>query len=343
MSSSNKINYSVRVNKSIERKIIAEGISNVISKLELTYQYIGFGSLWFTDFIYFHKALKIDDMTSIERDPIIFERANYNKPFSCIKLIRGDSSDVLQAALLDNSKPAVIWLDYDDNVFHCSSYLADVDSIVNHCGHGSIVIVTMNVVNNTVRDLKRKSESTSEPNEWVNRVREMLRNTFGMVDIEVKANSQFTSQEKFIKLIDPFFLETIKNSLYGSGGKKAAFKIFDFSYADNAEMVTKGFLILDVDKKQDWEKIQPLKSKYFINDETFRIDAPILTTREKYSIDKTLPSSNIEEFIISAGTHADDATSLNAEKLGFPVNIQTLRSYSELYKYYPTFTEILLS
>ncbi|MBT1688104.1 O-methyltransferase [Dawidia soli] len=342
MSSSNSINYSIRVNKSIERKIMSEGISNVMSKFDITYRYIGFGSLWFVDFIHFHKTLKIHDMVSIEKDRIVYDRADYNKPFSCIDLVSGESAAVLQDILSKSDMPSIIWLDYDASVYQCSSYQADVDNIVNYSKNGSLLIVTMNVgVSHGVREMKRQAAATTEPESWVPKVTGMLRNTFGLVNMESVSGRMLTNQDRFPTLVKPYFEETIQNSIYNSGNHKVCTKIFDMAYSDGAEMLTQGFILLDSDKNADIDKLTPFKSPYFLNEETFRISAPILTSREKYEIDKRLPSNDIEAFIREAGTtDHENETYLAKEKLGFPLSVKTLRGYSQLYRYYPTFSEI---
>jgi hypothetical protein len=344
MSSSNRINYSIRVNKAIERKIIAEGVSLVRSKLGLEYNYIGFGSLWFSDFVYFHKILNISQMSSIERDDIVFERAKFNKPFSCIKMHLGESKDKLAEILAASPTPTLIWLDYDDSVFNCGSYLEDVSTIVSHAKSGSIFIVSMNAHNQQAKDFKNNAPKDSNPEDWKTKTKLALKNVFGNVDIESVHDNQLTNSTKFIPFVSSLFSETIKNSIYASGNTKEHFKIFDFSYADGAEMITQGFLILDTADTASFTLLEPLRNHYFINDNQFRISAPTLTAKEKYILDQRLPHTNIENLITTTGEFLHDNKSyLKASELGFPLLIDSLRGYSQLYKFYPTFSEILSS
>jgi hypothetical protein len=57
-----KINYSLRPAKSIERKMLCDAFRRLsaFGKVE-NYQYIGFGSTYFSDFSLFHKALGISN------------------------------------------------------------------------------------------------------------------------------------------------------------------------------------------------------------------------------------------------------------------------------------------
>jgi len=317
---------------------MAEGIGGIISKLGINYSYIGFGSLWFTDFIHFHKFLNIQQMFSIERDKIIYDRAFYNKPYSCIQLFHGESTEKIEKILSECKIPSISWLDYDNSIFSCNSFVPDVGTIVTMSQNASILIVTMNVNNKIVKDLR---DNPATP-DWKDRVKKMIKGTFGNVNIDGHPNNYFTNQEKFIEFVNPLFFQTIQNSIYNSGNKKVCYKIFDFSYADNAEMVTQGFIIFDEDKDKEIEKLNEMKSNYFLNESCFRIEAPVLTVREKNSIDKNMPSQNITQFITDNGYFEHETEDyLRPERFGFPINLNTLKSYSELYKFYPTYFEIM--
>ena len=92
MASSDHVNFSLRPNKAVERKIVFEILSTVSSFFNLPeYRYLGLGSVWFVDFVMAHKILDISDMVSIESDEILAARAEFNKPFGCITVIQGDS------------------------------------------------------------------------------------------------------------------------------------------------------------------------------------------------------------------------------------------------------------
>ncbi len=73
MASFDLINYSLRPNKTIQRSLVFESISLLTGHIDLgELVYIGFGSIWFTDFQTAHKDLKIKDLISIEGDDIGF-------------------------------------------------------------------------------------------------------------------------------------------------------------------------------------------------------------------------------------------------------------------------------
>src|SRR6266513_629431 len=110
-----KLNYSTRPNKNVERKLFVKLLRAIGGTGQFNvreYQYIGFGSIWFVDFSLFHRALGITDMVSVEKEASREQRLRFNKPFECIKLVLNEYSDAF--ADLDWTKRSVVWLDFDD-------------------------------------------------------------------------------------------------------------------------------------------------------------------------------------------------------------------------------------
>jgi hypothetical protein len=110
-----KLNYSIRPNKNVERKLIVKLLATIGASGEFDikdYRYIGLGSIWFTDFSLFHRVLGIDDMISIEKEASREQRLRFNKPFECIKLILREYSEAFVD--LDWEKRSIVWLDFDD-------------------------------------------------------------------------------------------------------------------------------------------------------------------------------------------------------------------------------------
>ena len=80
ISSFEKINYMLRPMKQIERKITIEILQELQEKISNfdNYRYIGMGSIYYYDYILFHKYLKIDKYTSIDNKPTP-NRFRFNK------------------------------------------------------------------------------------------------------------------------------------------------------------------------------------------------------------------------------------------------------------------------
>src|SRR5205085_7213062 len=118
MPSFDSVNYSLRPNKTIQRLLVFDGLGDC--KRLMPWQdaaYIGFGSIWFTDFLLAHKRLGVGRMISIESDEIGFRRATYNRPYSSVEVLLGKSFDVVPGFYEDadmNDRPWLAWFDYDD-------------------------------------------------------------------------------------------------------------------------------------------------------------------------------------------------------------------------------------
>ena len=110
MNSYEKINYALRPNKNVERKLILECFNTLKAKFNIeAYRYIGLGSVWFSDFILFHKFANLKKMISIEISSK--NRFDFNSPFSCVKVKLGKTTQVLPT--LPYRDPTICWLDYD--------------------------------------------------------------------------------------------------------------------------------------------------------------------------------------------------------------------------------------
>ena len=98
-----------RPKKQIERKMLIEFLQNIQHKLNINlseYQYIGLGSIYYYDFILFHKYLNISDMISLD-DKDYPKRFEFNKPFDFIEYKNISTSEFLPNNELD--KKLFIW------------------------------------------------------------------------------------------------------------------------------------------------------------------------------------------------------------------------------------------
>ena len=109
MSSFRRIDYSIRPAKHAERRMLCDIFRRLrpFGRIE-DYIYIGFGSVWFSDFSLFHRALGVKKMLSIEHAADAQARIEENKPFN-IPVDYRSSADVLPD--LDWSSRMFLWLD----------------------------------------------------------------------------------------------------------------------------------------------------------------------------------------------------------------------------------------
>ena len=151
----NKINYMLRPNKTVERKLIVETVAALKPHFDLTaYRYIGFGSMWFVDFILMHKYLQISEMFSIE-NPDNAKRADFNRPYGCITVMDAESSEALPCLDLNDNRD-IIWLDYEDGLD--GPALNDIKTVCESARSGTVLIVTVNASLERLKIMYRQDE-----------------------------------------------------------------------------------------------------------------------------------------------------------------------------------------
>lgn len=331
-SSFEKINYNLRPNKCIERKMMAEALNRLCFIDHLNkYRYIGFGSPYFADFIVFHKSLGITDLISIEKEESKKNRFEFNIPYAGIQMHYGLSSTVLPNLQLD-SKKNIVWLDYDDKV---SDFMfADTDSFFINAMPGSFFILSVNVEEDFMQisaDEEGKKMTLKEYrlSQLIDRVgKARIPNEFMEVNMNTKNLSAVTYE---------MINRQITTSLISRNGKSAnpiEYKqVFNFIYKDNATILTIGGIIFDKLQKPQVEKMRFEELSYTKdNNENYKIHSPNLTIREIKALDKALPDMLEEK----------DGKFISKKLQNIPLIPTDIKNYAKVYRYYPNFSEITL-
>lgn len=319
------INYMFRPKKQIERKIIIEILQELEKEISLSkYLYIGFGSIYYYDFILFHKMLNINRLLSID-DKSTIKRFNFNKPYDFITFNNEISTDFLNE--YGWKKNSVLWLDYDNKLKDI--VLSDIKIIAKNCKKKDFLIITVNAYCGNVGDERDQA-------------REDFYNKF-----RIYMSPKYHDKKYYTPKCFPYLLqEVILNYLMTmSEYRDINFcKLFSFSYKDGSPMFTIGG-IFDDDKKlcsRKWD------NKFISTDEEVKdINVPILTHCEKFHID-----SHIEKLkrkikkIENKNKDGDlclieeEMTEMINKALPFELgSFYDLKNYIEFYRYYPQYYE----
>jgi hypothetical protein len=313
MASFDVVNYSLRPSKSIQRQLVFEGVGKLNHHLDFKRMaYVGFGSIWFTDFVLAHRLLGIDDMVSIESSDVGFQRAVFNSPYATVTVKHGLSSDVIPKLYQDPimaGRPWLVWLDYDyefnENV------KSDVTSLIENAPANSILLVTFNG-----HEMKY-GKAQDRP--------ERIRQLFGAA-VPDDLSKAACKEERLQDNLADFAIAAIQsnaNDLARPGGFVPAFRLI---YRDNAPMITVGGILpakgaariaIDVVAAPDW-RCKPSKP----------IIAPHLTIREAVVLQSQLPSAK-----------PLDRNAVRA--LGFDLEDEQLEAFSTYYRHYPAFAQIV--
>lgn len=313
--------YRLRPAKSIERKMLAESFSRLFTfGKPSSYQYVGFGHIWFNDFILFHKALGFDKMFSIEKDEDLEKRLKFNCPLNCIKLKFGHSNTILPT--LNWKNKTVLWLDYECGLN--SEVLSDISLVSSQMSSGSILIISVNAEPGSYKarkedDPDQKKISGLKIMVGENRVPNYVTNDADMNGWKTAeiCRDIFTNEVE----------ETLKirnGAIVDSPNKFGYQQLFNFTYKDGARMATFGGMIFQ-------QKDSSLVSKcafdhfdfYRPGSEPYLINPPLLTFREIHALEKLVHSEKKE-----------------TKKI--PIEQDKIDEYVKLHRYFPTFaiTEI---
>lgn len=320
-----KINYSLRPAKSIERKMILQFFFRLtpfdfIEK----YHYIGFGSIYYSDFILFHKQLNIKKMSSIE-----FERnesrARFNLPYNCINLCAGSANKMLPSLITENEKN-IVWLDYDSPLSNCA--LDDIQTFSGKASSGSILLITVNA------NADNNECIQSDFDELFKFRKEELIKRISKSKIPSAIKSQELGQKNICKIygkiIHNEISETLnkRNKALGENDKIVYKQIINYNYSDGAKMMTLGFIFY---KKEDEQKFIDCKfnelTTYSGDENEVTINAPKLTTDEIRVLNKILPKR--------------EGTPYEVSEIKNKSFTDAAEEYSEVYQFFPQFSESL--
>lgn len=327
MASGDVINYSIRPAKTVERKIIRDLFSKLTAFKSLSdYKYIGFGSKYFSDFKLFHKDLHINDMVSIEADKEYSEKYKFNKPFDCIDLRFGLSTDVLVE--LNYDKPYICWLDYDYAIKQ--SVLDDIDILLENLENnsGSVISMSLNVRPYKHQALKEefKSINGSHQELLIQKFGNLVESQFVPIIIPKQGLKKASTISEIIRQI---LVNKINNKINFINSAlepqdKWHFKqIFNFLYSDGAEMATWGWVFYKESEHSKYDLCDfPSVDFHSSNEIAYEIIIPNFTIKE---VNKLLECMPLKKPIDLARLPANIYMEADVEE------------FSKIYKYYPSF------
>ncbi|MFA7254673.1 MAG: O-methyltransferase [Candidatus Omnitrophota bacterium] len=320
MLSFEKFNYWYRPAKQIERRLIIDALLRLSECGDYpisAYTYFGFGSIYYVDFVMFHKYLSIKKMICCESENIP-KRMKFNKPYRFISLKMNKASDVIP--YLAFSSKYFVWLDYEKTLD--KEVLEDVSQLCRSLRPGSILLITMDAdEDRSPEEIEDELLSQSE--------RRKQKLEYYQANFQRFTKTPIINQSLDEPRLPKFFSEVvysrIEEVLAGRGGVNF-FPLFNFLYADNAQMLTLGGII-DGDEGAARLQTSGIYGHDFIRRryQSLKITAPPLTLRERYWLDKKIGHQ------------------LRNNRLPFELRRRgSLKSYAKFYKHYPIFSEILV-
>lgn len=328
-SSYRTVNYSTRLSKAIERRMICDAVKRMypFERIE-NYRYVGMGSIYFSDFVMMHRQLGITKMVSVERNT--YEKAAFenNLPHNCIELHFKPTGNVLPELPWDDR--SVVWLDYDGRLDE--SVLSDIGTVCANARSGSLLIVTVNAqpepeLGDEAR--QRFEEAHQIPYTLADYRLKQLEEALGeLVPPETdgkglrKDGLALISRKLIVAKV--FDCLAVRNLALGEEVKLKFRQIFNFHYKDNALMLTVGGIIHEASEQAQMNNCA-FEDLDFVRDGQvpFSIEAPCLTLKEIRDLNAQLPKT--DKLPVIPG-----------------VSEKEIQKFVKLYRYYPVFTEALV-
>jgi len=303
-----KVHYELRPAKQVERRMLVDALQILsLSDFQIRdYQYTGMGSIYFIDFILFHRALGVSKMLSVEYSTNVAKRVEFNRPFKCVNLQIAPIGDVIPT--LSGSLKHILWLDYDAPL--SATHLQDVSLAGTYLTTGSILLVTV--------DAEPPTES-DEPADWRNYFSEQAGEYF---DAKLK-NGDFAQSKLPARSV-----ELIERALQGGmvGRTNIDFiPLFNFVYQDGHKMLTMGGMIGTQEDRDRIAKSALSRCTYYRDDlklEPCVITVPRLTRKERQYLDQFMPCE--DRWI------PDD----------FELKHDDVLAYRDIYRYCPAYAEL---
>lgn len=316
MAAFNFINYSIRPSKSVQRQIVFDRLSDLESTLGLcNATYIGFGSIWFTDFVLAHTKININRMISIEEDAVGYKRAKFNKPYSTVAVRKGHSNEIIPKLVKIKklcAKPWVVWLDFDCELK--SSVVEDMQTLVENAPANSVLVFTLNA---------RPSKYGRKPNGRLMYLQDALGSVvpddLSSEKLKEESGMQLTLADLSLKFMQSVAAEVARPESFVPA--------FMLPYMDGAPMVTFGGILPSEECEDEIRKVVGYKS--WSGKTKRQINVPHLTVKETLEIQSLLPTDH-------------PITRTQIRQLGFDLTRLEIALFQKYYKQYPSFAQVVL-
>jgi len=283
------------------------------------YRYVGFGSVWFSDFILFHRAIGIRHMLSIEKSVTSRDRFEANKPFN-IDVDYRPSSAVLPEMSYDRRQ--FIWLDYDDPI--TVDMLRDVATVASHARSGSVLAVSVQChavpdISEAEREASKDPLAASAEERFKARMGDRVPSDLSRAQLKSWPLGEL-SRRLFTSEIEI----SLEKRRLASPSNALHFKpICEFEYEDGAKMTTMVGVFFDPGEEDRLDACRFDQLEFLANaGGAIYIPTPKMTVKEFRYLEKQLP--------LPPGRELD---------LGF-IPRGEAGDFAKMYRYFPNFAVV---
>ena len=314
-----RVHYELRPAKQVERHMLVDALHHLAASgfPIREYQYTGMGSVYFVDFMLFHRALGLQRMLSVEHDPNARRRVEFNKPYEFVQTHIGEVGGVIPD--LDPTARHILWLDYDSILQ--ASHLQDSALATAHLLPGSIVLVTVDTGPPGEGVSLTGAASSNGAREW----RDYYVSVAGQYLGADPPLGEF-AREKLPAANARALLGALRDGLVGRPGLRFM-QLFCFQYADGARMLSVGGMVVSTAEERRVRGSALMAAPYVrtdLRDGPYEIRVPRITRKERIYLDSHMPCPD------------------DWRPRAFELKKEDAQAYREVYRFYPNYAELLL-
>jgi len=308
------ISYDLRPAKQSERRIILELLQTAgdCGIPVSSYRYVGMGANRFYDFLLIHKYLGISGMVSLEHDPKMYKRAEYNCPYDFIDIQNKGSSDFLSTDNFEDG--SVVWFDYDGGIG--PNITQDIADLGTKLKLNDFCFVT--VYAGPPRLIEKFNDQESY--EWIT-------DTFGILAGDVKIED--VQKSNFSLAVHKIVMAAFQNA-FSTRRDGQFFPFLQIEYSDSVKMLTIGGSLLATGQKSDIRKKIQDRMPFLMGKEPkkYKIRSLNLTDKERFLFDR-------------ASTKNDRRCSERRQLKSFGFKDSEITAYGDILRYMPRYVETI--
>jgi hypothetical protein len=311
-----RVHYEFRPAKQVERRMMIHAFHHLMTCgfAINNYRYTGLGSIYFIDFIMFHRYLGIKRFLSVEESSNVAKRIDFNKPFACVNVAVGDVIEHIPHLSPDIQH--ILWLDYDHLL--TGDVLDAVCMASIQLSPASIFIVTVDA---EPPGCPQDGPTKWNPNVWrdyfVQEAEQYLWAKSTVADF---------AREKLLQ-VNARLIDCAISKALVARPEVMFLPLFNFTYADGHRMLSLGGMIGTKEherqlKSLDYKTLCFLRKS--LTGRPYEIIVPKVTRKERLYLDHEMPCED------------------NWTPTDFELSSSEVAAYRRIYQYYPAYTEMLL-
>jgi hypothetical protein len=290
------------------------------------YTYVGLGGPFLEDFRLIHSRLGITKMISVEAEEAVHKRQLFNRPVPCVDCKHATLEEFIDAT--EFHTPVVLWFDYTDPKL-VTKQIARFAQTVTNIPVFSVLRITLNADPGSLSTPNaheiqtppdgNKDEDDPRPTlyEWrLGRFRDRMGKLFpGETQAAGMARTEFGKA-----LLKALGL-AVSDELLSCPGRTISW-ILATHYADGQPMVTATLLVLPSGTSLD--HITKSWSFYSTPDSPFVLDMPIISTRERLTLE----------------AHGGRSAEMDYDLPGTKLEEDPIESFKRFYRVFPHFSRV---